>query len=74
MNHQIAIAAMLMMASASLHAAKLLPIEPPMVAIEGGEFMMGSTRDSMSQPVRKVVIKPFRMVKYEVTAEGHCLS
>lgn len=70
MSMQSAIAAALMMASAQIHAAtKAPPIEPPMVAIKGGEFMMGSLRDSMSQPVHAVVIKPFRMGKYEVTAE-----
>jgi formylglycine-generating enzyme required for sulfatase activity len=55
--------------AAHLHAAdKPGPIEPPMVAIPGGEFMMGSTRHANSQPVHAVTIKPFRMGKYEVTA------
>jgi formylglycine-generating enzyme required for sulfatase activity len=50
-----------------LAADKAAYIEPPMVAIPGGEFQMGSERAANSQPVRKVAIKPFRMGKYEVT-------
>ncbi len=45
-----------------------LPIEPPMVDIPGGEFVMGHIRSPQSQPLRTVTIKPFRMGKYEVTA------
>lgn len=45
------------------------PIEPVMVDIPGGQFMMGDTRTPSSQPVHKVTIKPFRMAKYEVTVE-----
>ncbi len=44
-------------------------IEPPMVAIQGGEFMMGSDRNKMSQPIHNVVVKPFALGKYEVTVK-----
>jgi len=49
-------------------ADKVLPIEPPMVTIKAGEFMMGSARKADSQPVHAVAIKSFRLGKYEVTA------
>lgn len=45
------------------------PIEPVMVDIPGGQFMMGHPRMPSSQPVHTVTIKPFRMGKFEVTAE-----
>jgi formylglycine-generating enzyme required for sulfatase activity len=41
----------------------LVPIAPPMVAIPGGQFMMGHVRARASQPVHAVTIKPFRMGK-----------
>ena len=50
-------------------ADQVVPIEPLMVDIPGGQFLMGHVRKANSQPVRPVTIKPFRMGKYEVTAE-----
>ncbi len=69
MSNQILLSACLAMSAASSMAAdKVLPIEPPMVTIKAGEFMMGSVRTSYSQPVHAVAVKSFRMGKYEVTA------
>ncbi|MES2324355.1 MAG: SUMF1/EgtB/PvdO family nonheme iron enzyme [Pseudomonadota bacterium] len=63
----ILLSSLLLCATPLLAADKLPPIEPPMVNIKGGEFMMGSTRYENSQPVHAVTIKPFRMGKFEVT-------
>ena len=41
--------------------------EPEMVAIAGGEFMMGSRDDPSEQPIHRVTIKPFLIGKYPVT-------
>ncbi|MBK6796333.1 MAG: formylglycine-generating enzyme family protein [Acidobacteria bacterium] len=38
-----------------------------MVAIPGGEFMMGSNTFEDLQPIHKVTLKPFYMGKYQVT-------
>lgn len=38
-----------------------------MVAIPGGEFMMGSKTFDSSQPIHKVSLKPFCMGKYPIT-------
>lgn len=43
------------------------PIEPVMVGIPGGTFVMGHARSAESQPLRSVAIRPFLMGKYEVT-------
>lgn len=43
-------------------------IEPPMVSIPAGEFLMGSDRgNSNEKPVRKVSVPAFQIGKYEVT-------
>ncbi len=55
-------------AGSAAGADKVLPIEPPMVTVKGGAYMMGSLRAASSQPVHEVAIKAFRMGKYEVTA------
>jgi formylglycine-generating enzyme required for sulfatase activity len=69
MSKQIALMSTLLLLGAHVAAAdKVLPIEPPMVTIKAGEFMMGSARRAESQPVHAVAIKSFRMGKYEVTA------
>jgi formylglycine-generating enzyme required for sulfatase activity len=59
----------LLAAGAARAADPLVPIEPLMVDIPGGAFLMGHVRKHESQPVHTVTIKPFRMGKYEVTAE-----
>lgn len=70
MNHQLVLFSCLSLFTTPLFAQdRVMPIEPPMVAIPGGDFMMGHLRAAKSQPVRAVAIKPFRMGKYEVTAE-----
>src|SRR5262245_3104298 len=65
----------------ALLAASLLPshaanvIEPPMVTIPAGEFMMGSTiepagdgkHNPLEAPVHKVQLKTFRLAKYATT-------
>lgn len=61
--------ALLVLGTRAVAADRIMPIEPPMVDIKGGEFMMGSMRRENSQPVHAVTLKPFRMGKYEVTAE-----
>lgn len=69
MSKQIALVSALLLMGAHVAAAdKVLPIEPPMVAIKAGQFMMGSARKADSQPVHAVAIKAFRLGKYEVTA------
>ncbi len=70
MSKQLILAGVLLtLGTHTLAAEKLRPIEPPMVEIKGGQFMMGHLRRDNSQPVHAVTIKPFRMGKYEVTAE-----
>ena len=64
-----AVCAPLMFSTALFAADKVMPIEPPMVELPGGQFMMGHVRQENSQPVHAVTLKPFRMGKYEVTAE-----
>lgn len=59
---------LLLLAGAAMAAPGLAPIEPQMVAIKAGDFMMGSARADNTQPVRKVALKAFRIGKYEVTA------
>lgn len=69
MSKQIALLSTLLLLGTPLLAAdKVLPIEPPMVAIPAGEYLMGSERDASTQPVRQLAVKAFRMGKYEVTA------
>ncbi len=70
MSKQFVLATAVLMLGTPLFAAdKVMPIEPPMVDIKGGEFMMGGTDKPNSQPLHAVTIKPFRMGKYEVTIE-----
>lgn len=67
---------------ATLQKLELIPVEvagkssapasahPELVAIPGGEFLMGSKEGKPDEsPVRKVKISPFAMGKYEVTNE-----
>ncbi|MCV2359595.1 SUMF1/EgtB/PvdO family nonheme iron enzyme [Paucibacter sp. TC2R-5] len=50
-------------------------IEPPMVAVPGGEFQMGggkpymgeAAQDASALPIHKVKVKAFKLAKYEVT-------
>jgi len=48
--------------------AKSRVIEPPMITIPSGEFMMGGESSRVS-PVHKVRIKSFKIGKYEVTVK-----
>lgn len=68
MSKQIALMSALLLAVPAFAADKVVPIEPPMVTIKAGEFMMGSTRAADSQPVHAVAVKSFRLGKFEVTA------
>lgn len=68
MSTKFALASCLFLFASSAEAKKVLPIEPPMVTIKGGEFMMGSVRSTYTQPVHAVNVKSFRLGKYEVTA------
>ena len=63
----IIITALLLSMSFSATATNT-PIEPLMVAIPAGTFLMGSERgDKNEQPVRQVQISPFMLGKYEIT-------
>ena len=54
--------------SPPLQANKACPNCPELVALPGGEFMMGSDNgDHNEKPIHKVSVKPFKMGKYEVT-------
>lgn len=44
-------------------------IEPVMVTIPAGDFLMGSKVNASAQPVHKVEIAEFRLAKYAVTAK-----
>ena len=68
MSTKLALASCLILFAGSAAAQKVLPIEPPMVTIKGGEFMMGSVRTAYTQPVHAVTVNSFRLGKYEVTA------
>ncbi|NHZ34542.1 formylglycine-generating enzyme family protein [Massilia rubra] len=50
------------------NAAMAAPIEPQMVTIKAGEFVMGSARAANTQPAHSVTLKAFRIGKYEVSA------
>ncbi len=41
--------------------------EPEMVALSGGEFMMGSNDDASERPIHRVEIRPFLIGKFPVT-------
>ena len=45
----------------------LQPIEPEMVFVEGGTFMMGSDNNILEQPIHQVTISSFNIAKYQVT-------
>ena len=45
----------------------LQPIEPEMVLVEGGTFMMGSDNNILEQPIHQVTISSFNIAKYQVT-------
>ena len=45
----------------------LQPIEPEMVFVEGGTFMMGSNNNILEQPIHQVTISSFKIAKYQVT-------
>lgn len=59
--------------SGPLFAANVVPITPPMVTLQGGEFAMGSTANPKnkdypnSEPIHAVQVKTFRLAKYETT-------
>ena len=42
-------------------------LEPAMVALPGGSFMMGSSEDPSEKPPHKVTVAPFSIGKYPVT-------
>lgn len=48
-------------------------VEPPMVAIPGGTFDMGSTVNAMEEPVHTVTVSSFNMFKYEVRNSDYIL-
>lgn len=61
---------LLALCCATLYAAdKASPpvLEPLMVPIPAGEFLMGSSETPAEQPIHKVKIKPFRLAQYPVT-------
>jgi len=45
----------------------LQPIEPEMVFVEGGTFMMGSDFNILEQPIHQVTLSSFNIAKYQVT-------
>jgi len=45
----------------------LQPVEPEMVFVEGGTFMMGSDNNILEQPIHQVTISSFNIAKYQVT-------
>ena len=54
--------------SKSLHAVKIKYVEPDMVLVVGGEFLMGSNNGFTDEkPVHKVRIDSFYIGKYEIT-------
>lgn len=57
-------------ACSSTHAANQSTpnvIEPIMVTIPGGEFLMGDEKNPNAQPIHKVKLESFQLSKYEVT-------
>lgn len=52
-------------ANPSTPAAKV--IEPMMVNIPAGEFLMGDKSNPQARPVHKVTLEPFQLSRYEVT-------
>lgn len=58
----------LTLASASAFGDETAYIEPPMVSIPAGDFIMGSDQGREDEkPIRKVSVRAFQMGKYEVT-------
>jgi len=43
------------------------PLEPEMIALQGGSFSMGSNEDASERPIHRVTVKPFAIGKYPVT-------
>jgi formylglycine-generating enzyme required for sulfatase activity len=43
-------------------------VEPEMVSLTGGTFVMGSNEDPSEMPARHVTIKPFAISKFPITA------
>lgn len=52
-------------ANSSTPAIKV--IEPMMVSIPAGEFLMGDKKNPQAQPIHKVTLEPFQLSRYEVT-------
>jgi formylglycine-generating enzyme required for sulfatase activity len=53
---------------AKLKARGIIPVEPQMVAIKAGTFIMGSQTDENAHPAHQVTIDyPFKIGKFEVT-------
>lgn len=48
-------------------------IEPAMVTIPAGEFLMGSKESDAEQPIHKVKVGSFKLAKYDVTAKEFML-
>ncbi len=48
-------------------------VGPPMVAIAGGTFNMGSTVSASEEPVHAITVSSFNMFKYEVTNSNYVL-
>ncbi|MBK8186451.1 MAG: SUMF1/EgtB/PvdO family nonheme iron enzyme [Cellvibrio sp.] len=57
-----------LLACAYTQAAAPVAIEPIMVTIPAGDFMMGDEKSPNAQPVHKVKLESFQLSKYEVTA------
>jgi len=46
-------------------------IEPEMIAIRGGTFLMGSKEDSSEKPIHQVTVPAFALGKYPITQEQY---
>lgn len=57
-----------LLACSYTQAAAPAAIEPIMVTIPAGDFMMGDEKNPNAQPVHKVKLESFQLSKYEVTA------
>lgn len=81
----LALAAQLIVAEGWAQTANIIPFEPEMVTIAGGDFLMGSRpNDPVSwnseRPQHRVSVRPFQIARHEVTwdeweacvADGAC--
>jgi formylglycine-generating enzyme required for sulfatase activity len=54
-------------ATCTVAVKALQPIEPEMIFVEGGTFMMGSDYNILEQPIHQVTLSSFNIAKYPVT-------